>query len=126
MTRESAIRAAPSPAVRAIPALAASMAAILALTLLGGCSFFSHSVTWTKSGVNEGQAQSDLAQCTDEAKSQTDIDQGITTDIQTTNNTGSAGIDTSPIQNMQSYQHERRFKSVLADCMAQLGYSKVE
>ena len=100
--------------------------ALAAAILLGGCSFFSHSVTWTKSGATEAQAQSDLAQCTEEAKTQTDRDKGIDQDIAATNNGANAGLDTSPIQNMDAYRNERRFKSILGDCMTQLGYREAQ
>ena len=98
---------------------------VIALAGLGGCSFFSHSVTWSKPGVNEDQAQSDLAQCTEEAKVQTDRDKKISADMAVTDSSSNV-VDTSPLQNMQAYQNERRFKSVLEDCMSQLGYSKVD
>jgi hypothetical protein len=113
MTRQST-----APAVGA--------AALSVLFLLAGCSFFSHSVTWTKSGVTEAQAQSDLAQCKEVADVQTERDRNIDRDIEATNNDANAGLDTSPIQNMQSYHDDRRYKSILEDCMAQLGYHKVE
>jgi len=107
-------------------ALASRPAALLAVALtLGGCSFFSHSVTWTKSGVTDAQAQDDLATCTEEAKVQTDRDTSIDTDIAATDS-GSGVVDTSPLQNMQAYKHQNRFKSVLKDCMAQLGYSEAD
>jgi hypothetical protein len=92
---------------------------------LGGCSFFSHSVSWTKPGVTEDQAQSDLASCTEEAKTQTDQDKSIDQDIAAAN-TAANPNDTSPLANMQAYKHENRFKDVLEDCMGQLGYSKVD
>jgi hypothetical protein len=98
----------------------------MALFLLAGCSFFSHSVTWSKSGVSEDQAQSDLGQCKEQADVQTDRDKDIDQDIAAANSGGNAGIDTSPIQNMQSYHDDRRYKSILEDCMAQLGYHKVD
>jgi hypothetical protein len=97
----------------------------LAFTSLGGCSFFSHSVTWSKTGVTEDQAQSDLAQCTEQAKTQTDRDTEIDQDI-AAGDTSSGVVDTSPLQNMQAYKHDQRFKSILEDCMGQLGYRKVE
>ena len=107
-------------------AAAARAAALGAIILLGGCSFFSHSITWSKSGVTEDQAQSDLAQCKERADVQTERDRNIDRDINATNNGANAGLDTSPIQNMQSYHDDRRYKSILADCMNQLGYREVE
>ena len=104
----------------------AGLLALTALFLLAGCSFFSHSVTWSKSGVSEDQAQSDLGQCKEQADVQTDRDKGIDQDIAAANSGGNSGIDTSPIQNMQSYHDDRRYKSILEDCMAQLGYHKVD
>ena len=98
----------------------------MALALLAGCSFFSHSVTWTKSGVAEDQAQSDLAACKEQADVQTARDRSINQDIDAANNGANAGLDTSPIQNMQAYHDDRRYKSILEDCMAQLGYQKAE
>ena len=101
-------------------------AALLALALaLGGCSFFSHSVTWTKPGVTDAQAQDDLATCTEQAKVQTDRDTRIDTDIAAVE-TGTNAVDSSPLQNLQAYKHENRFKSVLKDCMAQLGYREAD
>jgi hypothetical protein len=94
--------------------------------LLAGCSFFSHSVTWTKSGANEEQAHSDLAQCKEQADVQTERDRNIDQDISAAETGSNSGIDTSPLQNMQSYKDDRRYKSILEDCMAQLGYSQVE
>ena len=107
-------------------AAAARVVALGALILLSGCSFFSHSVTWTKSGVTEDQAQSDLAQCKEQADVQSERDRGIDQDIAAANNGGNGGIDTSPIQDMQSYHDDRRYKSILRDCMAQLGYREAE
>jgi hypothetical protein len=104
---------------------AAVFALVLPLAALGGCSFFSHSVTWTKSGATQEQAESDLATCTEEAKTQTDRDTSIDQDIAAAD-TSSNPVDTTPLQNMQSFKHRQRFKSVLEDCMAQLGYSKVD
>jgi len=95
------------------------------LVALGGCSFFSRSVTWTKSGATEEQSQNDLAQCTEVAKTQTDRDEGIDRDIAAAD-TASSAVDTSPLQDMQAFKHEQRFKSILEDCMAQLGYRKVD
>jgi hypothetical protein len=106
--------------------LATAVSTLVGLLLLGGCSFFSHSVTWTKSGVTEDQAQSDLAQCKEVADVQTERDRNIDRDIDATNNDANAGLDTSPIQNMQSYHDDRRYKSILRDCMTQLGYHEVE
>jgi len=94
------------------------LALVLALT---GCSFFSHSVTWSKSGVTDAQAEDDLATCTEQAQVQTDRDSDIDKDIAATE-TGTNAVDSSPLQNIQAYKHENRFKSVLKDCMAQLGY----
>jgi hypothetical protein len=91
--------------------------------LMGGCSFFSHSVTWTKPGVTDAQAQDDLATCTEQAQVQTDRDTSIDTDISAVE-TGTNAVDSSPLQNMQAYKRENRFKSVLKDCMAQLGYTE--
>jgi hypothetical protein len=106
---------------------AAALGLTLAATLasLAACSFLSHRVTWSKSGVSEDQAQSDLAACTEEAKTQTDRDTSIDQDIAAAD-TASSPVDTTPLQNMQAYQRDRRFKSVLEDCMGQLGYRKVE
>jgi hypothetical protein len=118
MTRRS------NAAAARVPALVVS--ALLSLFLLAGCSFFSHSVTWTKSGVSEDQAQSDLAQCKEVADTQTERDRNIDRDIEATNNDANAGLDTSPIQNMQSYHDDRRYKSILRDCMTSLGYGEVE
>ena len=100
--------------------------ALLAAFLLAGCSFFSHSVTWTKNGATEEQAHSDLAQCQERADVQTARDRNIDQDIATANNGANAGIDTSPIQNMQAYHDDRRYKSILEGCMAELGYRKVD
>ncbi len=94
--------------------------------LLSGCSFFSHATTWTKNGATEEQAHSDLAQCKEQADVQTARDRNIDQDIAAAETGSNAGIDTSPLQNMQSYKGDRRYKSILDDCMAQLGYSKVE
>lgn len=101
-------------------------AGLMTLFLLGGCSFFSHSVTWTKSGATEEQSQSDLAQCQERADVQTGHDRDINRDIDAADSSGSAGIDTSPLQNMQSYHDDRRYKSILEGCMAELGYRKVD
>lgn len=110
---------------RSYPAAALAIFAWAALLGLAGCSFFSHSVTWTRSGATEEQAQNDLAQCTEVAKVQTGRDEGIDRDIAAAD-TSSSAVDTTPLQNMQAFKHEQRFKSVLEDCMAQLGYRKVE
>ena len=100
--------------------------ALSALFLLGACSFFSHSVTWTKNGATEEQSQSDLAQCQEEADVQTARDRDINQDIDAANGGSNSGIDTTPIQSMQNYKDDRRYKSVLRDCMSQLGYREVE
>ena len=99
---------------------------VAGLALLGACSFFSHATTWTKNGATEEQAHSDLATCKEQADVQTNRDRGIDQDISAANTGNNAGIDTSPLQNMQSYHNDRRYKSILEDCMAQLGYQKVE
>ncbi len=52
----------------------------IAMMLLAGCSFFSHSVTWSKPGVTDAQAQDDLATCTEQAQVQTDRDTSIDKD----------------------------------------------
>jgi hypothetical protein len=101
-------------------------ALVAGLAVLGGCSFFSHATTWTKNGATEEQAHSDLAQCKEQADVQTERDRGINQDIAAANTGGNAGIDTSPLQNMQSYHDDRRYKSIIEGCMAQLGYQKVE
>ena len=111
-----------APAARGI--LAVSVAAGLAL--LGGCSFFSHNITWTKDGATEAQAESDLAQCREQADVQTARDRNIDQDIQAAQTGSDSGINTAPLQSMQSYGDDRRYRSILSDCMAQLGYSKVE
>jgi hypothetical protein len=100
--------------------------AVAGAVLLAGCSFFSHSVTWTKSGATEEQAHDDLARCKEQADVQTERDRKINQDIAATNSGSEAGIDTSPLQDMQAYHDERRYKSILGDCMADLGYQKVE
>lgn len=105
---------------------ALGVSSILALFLLSGCSFFSHAVTWSKPGVSEEQAHSDLAQCKEQADVQVGRDRDIDRDIAAADTGANAGIDTSPLQNMQSYKDDRRYKSILEDCMAQLGYRKVE
>jgi hypothetical protein len=111
---------------RATPACAALLTLGLTLGLaLGGCSFLSHSVTWSKSGVTDAQAQEDLATCTEQAQVQTDRDTSIDKDIAAVD-TGSNAVDSSPLQNLQAYKHENRFKSVLRDCMSQLGYHEAE
>lgn len=99
---------------------------VAGLVVLGGCSFFSHATTWTKNGASEEQAHSDLARCKEQADVQTERDRGIDQDISAANTGGNSGIDTSPIQSMQSYQNDRRYKSIIEGCMAQLGYQKVE
>jgi hypothetical protein len=93
--------------------------------VLGGCSFFSHSVTWAKPGVTDQQAQDDLATCQEQAEVQTGRDASIDKDIAATE-TGTGSVDSSPLQNIQAYKHENRFKSVLKDCMSQLGYHEVD
>jgi hypothetical protein len=93
---------------------------------LGGCSFFSHSVTWSKSGVTDAQAQDDLSTCTEQAQVQTDRDTNIDQDISAADTASSNAVDTSPLQNIQGYKHEKRFKSVLKDCMSQLGYHEAD
>ncbi len=98
--------------------------AVSALVLLAGCSFFSHSTTWTKNGATEDQAHSDLAQCQEQADVQTARDRNIDQDIAAANSGGNAGIDTTPIQNMQAYHNDRRYKSILSDCMAQARLSR--
>lgn len=100
--------------------------AVCALVLVSGCSFFSHATTWTKDGATEEQARSDLAQCQEEAEVQVGRDRNIDQDIATSDSVGSSGIDTGPIQSMQSYKSDRRYKSIISDCMAQLGYRQVE
>src|SRR5262245_36381921 len=99
---------------------------VLPLGLLGGCSFFSHSVTWTKTVATEAQAQSDLASCKEVADTQTNRDRSINQDIAAADSGSNAGLDTSPLQNMQTYHDDRRYKSILRDCMTQLGYQEVE
>jgi hypothetical protein len=111
---------------RVFPRLFRGSLAVSALVLLAGCSFFSHSTTWTKDGATEEQSRSDLAQCQEQADVQTDRDRNIDQDIAAANSGSNSGISTAPIENMQSYHSDRRYKAVLADCMAQLGYRTVE
>jgi hypothetical protein len=111
---------------RQLTAPAVGASALMALLLVAGCSFFSHSVTWTKNGATEEQAHSDLAQCQERADVQTARDRNINQDIAAADSGSNAGIDTSPIQNMQSYHDDRRYKSILEDCMAELGYRQVD
>jgi hypothetical protein len=106
------------------PATGAS--ALVGLILLAGCSFFSHSVTWTKDGATEDQAQNDLASCQERADVQTGKDRDINRDIAAADGGGTSGIDTSPLQNMQTYHDDRRYKSILKSCMTELGYREVE
>ena len=104
-------------------------APVLALALAlpaTGCSFFSHSVTWTKPGVTDAQAQDDLATCTEQAQVQTDRDASIDQDIAAADTASSNAVGTSPLQNIQAYKHENLFKSVLKDCMSQLGYHEAD
>ncbi len=100
--------------------------AACALVLVSGCSYFSHATTWTKDGATEEQSRSDLAQCQEEADVQTARDRNIDQDIAASDSVGNSGIDTAPIQSMQSYKSDRRYRSILSDCMAQLGYRAVE
>jgi hypothetical protein len=53
-------------------------------------------------------------------------DRDIDRDIAAADTGSNSGIDTSPLQNMQSYKDDRRYNAILSDCMAQLGYQKVE
>jgi hypothetical protein len=99
---------------------------VAGLMALGGCSFFSHATTWTKNGATEEQAHSDLAQCQEMADVQVGRDRDIDRDIAAADTGSNSGIDTSPLQNMQSYKDDRRYNAILSDCMAQLGYQKVE
>ena len=126
MTRRSTAAAARAPLGAFRRGSLGVALAVSASVLLAGCSFFSHSVTWTKNGATEEQAHSDLAQCKEQADVQTARDRNINQDIAAADSGSNAGIDTSPIQNMQSYHDDRRYKSILEDCMAQLGYQKVE
>jgi hypothetical protein len=102
-----------------------SCALLLALAL-GGCSFFSHNITWSKPGVTDAQAQDDLASCTEQAQVQTDRDVSIDQDIAAADTASSSPVDTSPLQSMQNYKHQNRFRSVLKDCMSQLGYHEAD
>jgi hypothetical protein len=104
----------------------ASAARLTLALALGGCSFFSHSVTWSKPGVTDQQAQDDLATCQEQAEVQTGRDASIDSDIAAADTASSNVVDTSPLQNIQSYKHENRFKSVLKDCMARLGYHEAD
>jgi|AraplaMF_Col_mMF_1032025.scaffolds.fasta_scaffold00035_60 hypothetical protein len=115
-----------APATQGLRKAFFGVSLVAGLAILGGCSFFSHATTWSKNGATEEQAHSDLATCKEQADVQTNRDRGIDQDISTANSGGNAGIDTSPLQNMQSYHDDRRYKSILEDCMAQLGYQKVE
>jgi hypothetical protein len=95
------------------------------LLLLAGCSFFSHSTTWTKSGVTQDQMESDLAACKEQADTQAGRDAKIDQDIATTT-AAPNGIDQSPIENMQTYRSQNRYDSILDDCMAQNGYREAD
>jgi hypothetical protein len=96
------------------------------LLVLAGCAYLTNEMTWTKPGVTEAEAQSDLGTCTDLASARTEADREIDQDI-AANQPGSAGYS-EPImpETVTNHRSRQKFNDILNDCMAGLGYGRVE
>ena len=96
---------------------------VMALTLLGGCSYFDQGSNWTKPGVDPDQARTDLDSCEAEARAQTKVDRGIDQDISATQGGGVFG-DPLADSGMSGYQSEKRYDDVVKECMQAFGYAR--
>jgi hypothetical protein len=98
----------------------------LAATLLAGCSYLSHDMTWTKAGVSEDEAWADLDSCESQARAATKSDRGIDQDIAATQGGNAAGIDPGLTSNMSGYQTQERYNAWVSECMTGYGYQRVQ
>lgn len=101
-------------------------ALLLAGSVLGGCSFLSHEMTWTKPGVSEDEAWSDLDSCESQARAATKADRGIDQDIAATQGGNAAGVDPGLTSNMSGYQTQERYNAWVNECMTGYGYQRVQ
>jgi hypothetical protein len=102
--------------------------ALLLLVGLGlsGCSYLSHDMTWTKAGVSEDEAWSDLDSCESMARAATKADRGIDQDIAAAQGGNAGGADYGLTTNMSGYQTQERYNSWVAECMTGFGYQRVK
>ena len=100
-------------------------ALILVGALAAGCSVFSHKMSWTKAGVSEDEAWSDLDSCESQARAATKSDQNISQDIAASQGNNAAGMDPMLTDNMGGYQTQSRFNDWVNECMTGYGYSRV-
>jgi hypothetical protein len=101
-------------------------ALLLAGSLLGGCSYLSREMTWTKAGVSEDEAWSDLDSCESQARAATKADRNIDQDIAAAQGGNAGGVDTGLSTNMSSYQTQERHDSWVDECMTGYGYQRVQ
>lgn len=102
-----------------------ALSIVFLVVLLDACSVFSHQMSWSMPGADEGQARSDLDACEQEAGAQTKVDRQIDQDIAATGGTGTLS---EPIldSNMTGYQTRARYAEIIDSCMLGLGYTRVE
>lgn len=100
---------------------------LLAGTLVSGCSYLSRDMTWTKAGVSEDEAWSDLDSCESQARAATKADRGIDQDIAAAQGAGNpGGVDPGLTTNMNSYQTQERYDAWVNECMIGYGYQRVQ
>ncbi|MBL8707690.1 MAG: hypothetical protein JNL25_00730 [Rhodospirillaceae bacterium] len=104
-----------------IPALAAALLS----ASLSGCAYFSHDTRWTKAGVSEDEAWSDLDSCKRQARAATQSDRSIDQDIAATQGTGAAGTDPLQSTGISGYQTQKRYEDWVKECMIGFGYQPV-
>lgn len=106
---------------------ARGMAVLLVAGLgLAGCSYLSNDMTWTKPGVSEDEAWSDLDSCESQARAATKADRGIDQDIAAAQGSNAGGMDTGLTTNLSGYQTQERYNSWVAECMTGFGYQRVQ
>ncbi|HET6160605.1 MAG TPA: hypothetical protein VFE34_19830 [Dongiaceae bacterium] len=100
---------------------------IAVAALLGGCSLFSSTTSWSKPGTTPEQAEADLDTCKQIAWSEQDTDAKIDQDTSATmNGNGQGAVDDELSQNMSSQRSGKRFGGIVDDCMRQMGYAPAD
>ena len=102
------------------------IAAALAVSL-AGCSYFSTTQSWAKTGATPEQAQDDLATCKAIARAAEGNDERIDQDTSATMGDSAQGaVDTELSQNMSSQRSGERTSDIIDDCMRQMGYAPAD
>lgn len=100
---------------------------LIATVLLAGCSLFTDTTSWTKTGVTPEQAEADLASCERIARAEQKTDTDIEQDRSVVLDDPTHGaVDTEVSQDIARQRSRERFEDIVDDCMRQLGYSPVQ